>query len=124
MHNSIGPRKIPFMESKICAKTAVAGLLAIFQSGAFAEAGWFDRVYVKELVVIWDGGVNVRTDPVTNSCVSRSGYGANYASIPPSHPGLNRMTSLLTTAMVTNRRVSLYFSDNNCTIAEMRLDPP
>lgn len=80
-----------------------SGLLAVAAvlSGAPAHAdgpGWTANSTVKKLVVTSSGGVNVQLQPDVQGCTSQSGYGPNYASIYPSHPGINRIKADLLAA--------------------------
>ena len=100
----------------------VAAMLAAPTAPAFAEGpGWSASATVKKLVVTADGGVNVRLFPDLNTCVSQSGYGANYASVYPTHPGINRIKADLLAAYLTGNPVSLYFTDNTCRVSEIIL---
>lgn len=65
--------------------------------------------------------INVRVMPVLTSCVSQSGYGPAFASVYPSHPAINRIKATLLTAYVSGIPISLYLSDNTCTLAEVVL---
>ena len=75
---------------------------------------------VVELVNTSNGGFNVRLSPDLSGCVSQSGYGSVYASVYPTHPGLNRIKADLTVAFTTGARVALWMTDE-CTVAETRL---
>jgi hypothetical protein len=83
--------------------------------------GWTTQSRVVALVVAVNGGINVRLDPQISGCVSQSGYGPNYASIYPSHPGLKEMKASLLSAYHTGAPVFLYLSDQNCTVGEVFL---
>ena len=80
--------------------------------------GWTALSTVKELVVTGNGGVNVRLAPELANCVSQSGYGAAFASIYGSHPGINRIKADLLAALLSGKQVRLYLSDNTCTVSE------
>ena len=86
-------------------------------------AGWTVTSTVQQLVVTYDGWVNVRLSPDLVGCTSHSNYGPQFASIPVSHPGFAAMQANLLTAYVTGTPVALYLSDANCTVAEMRFAP-
>lgn len=89
----------------------------------YAEGpGWTGSSTVKSLVVTANGGINVRLSPELSACVSQSGYGANYASIYPDHPGLKSIHSNLLTAFMSGKKVKLYFGDSTCRALEMILD--
>lgn len=103
----------------------VAALLPMFVLSAdvaLAQGiGWTANATVIKLVVTGDGGVNVRLSPDVTGCQSNSNYGPNFASIYPTHPGINRMKADLLTAFTTGTPVSLYLTDSNCTVGEMIL---
>ena len=100
---------------------AIASLTAI-SLPAFAQGpGWTVKSTVVQLVVTSNGGVNVRLSPDLTNCVSQSGYGGSFASIYPSHAGIDRMKADLLVAMTSNLPVMLYLNDANCTVTEMRL---
>lgn len=97
----------------------VAGSICV---PAFADGpGWTANSTIVKLVVTADGGVNVRLSPEVGGCVSQSGYGSNYASIYPGHPGINRIKADLLAAYLTGRPVALYLSDNTCRVTEILL---
>ena len=83
--------------------------------------GWTTPSTVRNLVVVSDGGVNVRLTTDLTGCASNGGYGSLYASIYPSHVGINRMKALLSLAYATNTPVSLYLSDTTCRVTEIVL---
>jgi hypothetical protein len=85
--------------------------------------GWISNRTVVAVVNTGNGGFNVRLNPELAGCTSQSGYGQYYASVYPSHPGLNRLKADVVTALVTGKPVSLYLSDNTCTVGEMILGP-
>lgn len=96
--------------------------LTPFSKVAFAEGpGWVYNVTVTQLVNTANGGFNVRVSPGLSNCVSQSGYGPGYASVYPSHQGINRMKADLLAAFLTGTPVSLYFNDSACTVVEMAL---
>jgi hypothetical protein len=70
--------------------------------------GWTANSTVKKLVVTANGGVNVLLSPTVNNCVSQSGYGPNYISFYPDHPGLNRIKADLLAAYLTGGVVAIY----------------
>jgi len=101
---------------------AAASILAAITAEAYAEpVGWVSNRTVVALVNTGNGGFNIRLSPDLTGCVSQSGYGPNYASVYPSHAGLNRIKADMLTALATGKPVSLYLSDNNCTVAETML---
>ena len=83
--------------------------------------GWTVDSTVTKLVVTANGGVNVRLSPDVNNCVSQSGYGSNWASIYPDHPGINLIKSDLLAAYVSGKNISLYLADNTCKVTESLL---
>ena len=83
--------------------------------------GWTGEREVVEIVTVINGGINVRLNPDLAGCVSQSGYGEKYASIYPEHPGKNLFQSNLLAAMMSGKKVSLYLSDNQCKVYEMRI---
>ncbi|MDH0864251.1 hypothetical protein [Mitsuaria sp. GD03876] len=87
-----------------------------------ADPGWVANRQVKKIVVTMQGGFNVLVSPGLTGCTSQSGYGDTWASIYPTHPGVNRMMALLMTAQTSGKRVNLYFYDNNCSVSEAVLN--
>jgi len=86
-----------------------------------AGPGWTGNSTVAKLVVTVDGGVNVLLSPALTGCTSNSGYGPAFASIYPSHPGINRMKADLLAAYQTGGTVALYLTDNTCRVGELIL---
>jgi hypothetical protein len=104
--------------SKFFASTAACALV-LFALAARADGpGWVLNRTVVNIVNTANGGFNVRLSPDLTGCTSQSGYSQHYASVYPSHPGLNRIKADLVTALVTGKQVSLYLSDNTCTVWE------
>lgn len=101
-------------------KIMLGGVLALAIAGnAFAEGpGWIYNVTVTRLVNTANGGFNVSVSPALTSCTSQSGYGPTFASVYPSHAGINRIKADLLTALLTGTKVSLYLNDNTCTVVE------
>lgn len=99
---------------------AVALALATIPATAQGP-GWTVNSTVMKLVVTSNGGINVRLSPDLTGCVAQSGYGSVYASIPPTHPGIDRMKADLLTAYVTQGIVALYLVDGNCYVGELEL---
>ncbi len=83
--------------------------------------GWTANSTIAKIVDTANGGVNVRLTPDLSGCTSQSGYGQHYASLYPNHPGINRIKATLLTAYATGTTVSIYLSDNTCTIQEVLL---
>ena len=100
----------------------VTAWLGFALAPAFAAGpGWTANSTVAKLVVTADGGVNVLLSPPLTNCVSNSGYGPTFASVYPSHPGINRIKADLLAAYLNGGTVSLYLSDNTCRVAELIL---
>ena len=76
---------------------------------------------ITKIVDTANGGVNVRLSPELTGCVSQSGYGSAYASLYPTHPGIDRIKATLLTAFATGTPVSIYLDDNTCRIIEVVL---
>jgi len=97
-------------------------MLATIPTNSIAEGpGWNVKGTVTQLVVTIQGGVNVRLLPELVNCVSQSGYGPAFASIYPTHPGINRMKADLLVAYLSGKPVRLYFTDSSCTVGELIL---
>ena len=101
----------------------LAAILSISVSQA-EPSGWTASVTITKFVGTANGGINVRVSPELTNCVSQSGYGPNYASIYPTHPGINRIQALLMQAYAQGIKVQVWFSDNNCTIGEVTVGGP
>jgi hypothetical protein len=100
----------------------VAAILATASMPALADGpGWTANSTVTKLVVTADGGINVLLSPQLNGCVSQSGYGPNFASVYPTHPGINRIKADLLAAYLSGKTVALYLGDNSCKVLEMIL---
>jgi hypothetical protein len=104
---------------KIRAMIVAAALLLVTASSFAEPSGWTANVTITKLVATQNGGVNVRVSPDLNNCVSQSGYGPNFASIYPTHPGINKIQADLLAAYLSGTKVSLWLSDNNCTVGEI-----
>jgi hypothetical protein len=103
---------------------AAASLLAAMTLEAHAEPqGWVYNRTVVAIVNTANGGFNIRLSPDLTGCTSQSGYGHHYASVYPSHAGLNRIKADMLAAMATGKPVSLYLNDNVCTVHETVLGP-
>lgn len=100
---------------------AAACVLAVSTPAQAEGPGWIINATITKLVVTADGGINVRLSPDLTACVSNSGYGPGYASLYPSHPGINRIHALLVTAFVNRTQMSFYLSDSTCRIGEVML---
>jgi len=100
------------------------GLALLLPMSPLAQAagpGWTGNSTVAKLVVTADGGVNVLLSPALTGCTRNSGYGPAFASIYPSHPGINRTKVDLLAAYQTGGTVALYLTDNTCRIGELIL---
>jgi hypothetical protein len=96
--------------------------LLLLSIPAYAQGpGWTATSTIIKVVDTANGGVNVRLSPDLTGCTSQSGYGSTYASLYPSHPGINRIKASLLTAFTTGTPVSLYLADDTCTITEVIL---
>ncbi len=96
-------------------------LLLLSSANALAAGRWVQNVKVRNLVVVNSGGVNVRVTPDLSGCTSQSGYGAKYASLMTTHPGIERIHAVLLSAYMADKTVSLWLSDEACTIGEIKL---
>lgn len=104
------------------AAIVAVALLTISSTPVDAQGpGWTANATVIKMVVTNTGGINVRLSPELSGCVSQSNYGPLFASIYPTHPGIDRMKADLLAAYLTGGTVSLYFTDSNCTVGEMLL---
>ena len=100
----------------------IACALLLFAMPAFAQGpGWTATSMITKIVDTANGGVNVRLSPELTGCVSQSGYGSAYASLYPTHPGIDRIKATLLTAFATGTPVSIYLDDNTCRIIEVVL---
>lgn len=106
--------------ARLLSVVAVVLLLPLTSAHA-AGPGWTANLTVAKLVVTADGGVNVLLSPALTGCTSNSGYGPAFASIYPSHPGINRMKADLLAAYQTGGTVALYLTDNTCRVGELIL---
>lgn len=108
--------------AKLITAFLAASALMTSASAAFAASpGWTGNSMVVKLVVTSSGGINIRLSPDLSGCVSQSGYGSVWASIYPNHPGLNRMKADLLAAYLSEKPVSLYLIDADCSVGEMVL---
>lgn len=98
-------------------------LLMAFYSGLlYADGpGWTDFSEVVEVVTVVNGGINVKLSPALSGCQSMSGYGPDFASVYPDHPGLNLFQANLLAAMMSGKQVRLYLGDATCKVTEMRI---
>ncbi len=99
---------------------SIAAALAASSAGAQGP-GWTANGKVVKLVNTANGGVNIRMSPDLVECTSQSGYGPNFASVYPNHPGINRIKADLLTAYVTGETITLYLVDSSCTVSETLL---
>jgi hypothetical protein len=103
------------------AGASVAALLAWTVPALAQGPGWTANATIIRIVDTSNGGVNIRLSPDVTGCTSQSGYGSNYASLYPNHPGINRIKATLLTAYTTGATVSVYLGDNTCLITEVIL---
>lgn len=114
--------RMTFKGVRLGAATVAVSLLTMSSTRVDAQGpGWTANATVVKMVVTNTGGINVRLSPELAGCVSQSNYGPLYASIYPTHPGIDRMKADLLAAYLTGGTVSLYFTDSNCTVGEMLL---
>jgi hypothetical protein len=99
----------------------LAAFFGISQPGFTAGPGWTVDSKIIRVVVTATGGVNVRLSPDLGGCTSQNGYGPLYASIYPSHPGIDRIYSALLAASMGDKVVAIYLADNTCTVSEIRV---
>lgn len=93
--------------------------LGLIASPAFADGpGWTANSTIVKLVTTQDGGMNILLSPGLNNCVSNSGYGPNFASVYPSHPGIKSIKASLLAAYTNGQPVALYLSTSQCTVLE------
>lgn len=96
-------------------------ILACCSVTSNAEQGWIYTAKVVKIVTTLNGGINVRLQPELTACTSQSGYGPNYASLYPDHPGISKITSVLLAAYMADKTVSIYLTDSTCKIGEVVL---
>lgn len=97
----------------------MAGLVCGGAPALAQGPGWTANGTVVKIVTTFQGGINVRLSPDLTGCVSQSGYGAHFASIYPSHPGIDRIHAQLLAAFTSGTPVALYLTDANCTVGEI-----
>jgi hypothetical protein len=114
VHNPFGGNRMPRI-TRLC--TLTLGIALVGSVHAYGP-GWTPTSTIRQLVVTASGGVNVRLTPDLTTCVSQSGYGENYASIYPTHPGIKLLKADLLAAYLAGKTVRLYLSDSNCQVAE------
>lgn len=103
-------------------KLILALFLTALSIPSYAEGGrWVPLVKVEKIVVVMNGGINVRVTPGLTNCVSQSGYGAAYASVYPDHPGKDQILSVLLAAKMSDQPVGIWLSDDSCRIGEVVL---
>lgn len=116
------PRLFSAVRHLVCRILVLAAALLLPLTSAYsAGRGWTANSTVTKLVVTGDGGVNVRLSPDLTGCTSNYGYGPTFASIYPSHPGINRMKADLLAAYLTGGTVSLFLVDGTCRVDELIL---
>jgi hypothetical protein len=95
--------------------------VSISASSFAASSGWVVSAKVIKIVATVNGGINFRLAPELTECISQSGYGPNYASIYPEHPGIKNMHAMLLAAYLSDKPVGVYFGDAKCTVGEIEL---
>lgn len=95
--------------------------LTFFSFPSSAEQGWITTAKVVKIVATINGGVNVRLSPELLGCTSQSGYGPNYASLYPDHPGKDKILSIFIAAYMGDKPVAVYLMDSTCKIGEVEL---
>jgi hypothetical protein len=96
-------------------------MLALTLPALAQGPGWTANSTIVRIVDTSNGGVNIRLSPDVTGCTSQSGYGSNYASIYPDHPGIARIKATLLMAYATGATVSVYLGDGTCRITEVIL---
>lgn len=94
---------------------------ATLTSASAQGPGWTANGKVIKIVNTANGGFNVRLSPELTGCTSQSNYGPHYASVYPTHPGINRIKADLLAAYMSGESVSLYLADSTCTVGETML---
>lgn len=100
---------------------SLAACASIATAQTSSGPGWVTGK-IEKLVVVSHGGVNVRLSPDVKGCVSQGGYGGAYASVLPSHPGLDKIYSGLLAAYMAGEQVSIYLSNSDCHIGEIEIN--
>ena len=116
-------KEVRFLFPRVPVVLLIALASLAIASPATAEGpGWTTNSMVVKLVVTSDGGVNVRLSPDLTACTySNSNYGPSFASIYPTHPGINRIKADLLAAYLTGKPISLYLVDGSCRVGETLL---
>lgn len=100
----------------------LTALMLLFAAPTMAQGpGWTANATIVKLAVTGDGGVNVRLSPDLTGCTPNAGYAPTYASVYPTHPGIDRIKAALLSAYATGSVVSLYLSDSTCRVGEIQL---
>lgn len=100
---------------------SLAASASVVTAQTSSGPGWVTGK-IEKVVVVSHGGVNVRLTPDVTGCVSQSGYGPAYASVLPSHPGLDKIYSGLLAAYMAGKQVSIYLSNSDCHIGEIEIN--
>lgn len=106
---------------KLLTLVTAAACASLISSSATAESGWIVSAKVIRVVATMNGGINVRLSPELTNCVSQSGYGSAYASLYPTHPGKDKIASILLAVYLSEKTVAIYLTDTSCTIGEVEL---
>lgn len=107
--------------SKISRLVLIGALLLTVPLSVMAQQRWITYAKVKKIVVVHNGGINVRLEPELTGCVSQSGYGDRYASVYPDHPGLEKIHSIFLAAYAADKPVAVWLSDSTCRVGEVEL---
>lgn len=99
----------------------LSSALALASFPANAEQGWVVTAKIVKVVATVNGGINVRLSPDLTACTSQGGYGPNYASLYPDHPGKDKIASIFMAAYLADKPVSIYLLDATCKIGEVVL---
>ena len=115
-------RTMTIKEARPVAAIVAISLLTMSSTPVEAQGpGWTANATVIKMVVTNTGGINVRLSPELSGCVSQSNYGPLFASIYPTHPGINRMKADLLAAYLTGGIGFPVFHRRNCTVGELLL---
>lgn len=106
---------------KITVIVALMGAVVLLPIANAQGPGWTANGTIVKLVNTTNGGINIRLSPDVTGCTSQSGYGPNYVSIYPDHPGINRIKADLLYAFATGTPISIYLADPTCKGTELVL---
>ncbi len=109
------------MKKSFLQMLSAALLVSASASSIAASPGWIVSAKVVRIVATVQGGINFRLSPELSGCTSQSGYGPLYASVYPTHPGIQNIHSILLAAYMADKPVGVYFNDDKCTVMEVEL---